>query len=158
MNKPVKIIITREMVLDAFTEGRTFAHRPLGITDIARNIAEERDAWDDPFKVMSRATLNRLLDEMTRSGALVVRTGSEWWSTYGVDWYDRRPSTRYWTTQELAEQWASGRAEEKRAAEEKKRTAEADQYAKGMLVERHRAEYDRYVAEFFAELKEEQGR
>jgi hypothetical protein len=157
MRKPEKIAVTRDAVLNAFAEGRTFAHRPLGITDIARNIAEAHDAWQEPFTVISRATLVRVLHEVTGDGALVVRTGTQWFME-GVGFHDRRPSVRYWTTRERAEGWARTRAEEKRSAEEKQQAEEADQYAKGFLVERHREEYDALVAEYYTEREREQNR
>jgi hypothetical protein len=148
MGKAEKITLTRESVLEAFAEGRTFAYRPLGITDIARNIAEARGSWHDPFAVMSRAALVRLLDEMTEDGALVARTGTEWWSTVGVSWHDRRPSVRYWSTRERAEEWARKRAEEEEAAEVKRDAQEADRYAREHLVIRHAKEYEELIEEY----------
>lgn len=144
MGKPERIAVTRGAVLDAFAEGRTFAYRPLGITDIARNIAEAHNAWMEPFTVVSRATLVRVLKEMTDDGTLVVRTGSQW-KNEGVGFHDRRPDVRYWSTRERVEGWERKRAEEVREAQEKEAAQEADRYARELLVIRHADEYEELI-------------
>lgn len=149
--KHLKLTPTRENVLGAFAEGRTFAHRPLGVTDIARNIAEERDAWQDPFTVMSRTALVRLLDEMTEDGALVARTGTQWWSTDGVDWHDRRPAARYWTTRERAEGWARKRKEEAAQRREAQLQEAAEEHARRVLAERYPEDFASLVHAYRAE-------
>lgn len=159
MAAPEKIIPTCDEVLALFADEARMApsSRPLTIGEIARYVSSDYPGsnWDDPYKNMHRTALLHLVREMVDGGTLVVRTGEEW-RRAGKTFYDQRGIVRYWTTPKLAEKWTRQLQEEEESSEKKELQKQADAYAKGLLVERHREEYDGLVAEYFAELKKEQ--
>lgn len=156
-DRPEKITVTREDVLTALAQHKVSDLNT--VADIARwvvtGIYGVEKVYDGATAMwhVRQADLRRLLGDMAADGTLILRTGEEW-SDHGAPRWLGRPNGHYYVLPETAEAWAKDKA----AKVAEVRRQEADTYAKGMLVERHRPEYDALVAEYYTELEKEQSR
>ncbi|MDQ1041502.1 hypothetical protein QFZ75_008004 [Streptomyces sp. V3I8] len=142
---------TREDVLEVFADsGRAhykMRRRPLSAPEIRRAVEDVQGGTvaDYPFR--------KLLNALVADGSLTSRHGGGW-RGLAPSMYDVRPNVTYYTRADVLAEWEKARADAKTAALEE----QANQYARGFLVERHRDEYEALKAEFYTELEKEQGK
>jgi hypothetical protein len=145
---------TREDVLAAMAgevrDGvRTRPEVKLSIVRDVWRVAEVYDTRTASWYVKEKAFAN-VLAELVADGAVVELTGEEL-APLAIT----APVTRSYTYLLLAADHAKLiEARDARRAEALR--AQAEEYAKGFLIERHRDEYDALVAEFYEGVRKEQ--
>ncbi|MET7363191.1 hypothetical protein ABZS76_32805 [Streptomyces sp. NPDC005562] len=145
-----KIVPTRQEILAALglPHGSVLATRAdmkLSIVK-ARGIRSVYDA-----RHVDLPAFEALVEEMAGQGDIVERTGAEWVEKYPAFAPAVIPELKYFATARQDHGMDAYRNRMRRKSLER----QADEYARGYLVERHRAEYEALVGEFHAEHAKE---
>jgi hypothetical protein len=139
-HEPAKTItVTRDDVLTALSKHPDSLNT---VADIARWVVVRVHGVEHVYDgktalwYVHQAELRRLLADMVDDGALIKRTGEEWWD-HGAPTHLGRSNGHYYVMPEPARVWEQ-EGEKRRDAALQER---AEEFARGVLAERHPEEF-----------------